>query len=462
MKNIVYCLILLNIFFIWSCKEEITFLEPPTQEINPNKPNANSLIISQNISGDSSKGSSIYQIIDAGDGGFLLTGVLNSYNIVGKFNQSGGTIWTRRTFFRARDILRIPENTGHISNALLAVGGYDSDADGDTDGNILLCNGAEGTLISELILDYDNYDVWLNTLVISSSSTDSCQYIGFGTAEVLGVYYPWAVRFTIDSTGVIFKREDTLYSSFPWIILDAACKNDDPSQTAYFLSGQRYLNDSTETNITLFGLSDSLNVIWNQDIIHRSGFTTSTYVGRGLITYGANLFVVGYTEFEKENNLSSGEWDAGLIASITKQGQINWIKAFQITEYSERYTDCCTDGNFLWVTGDCSSFMFTESKGIFSNALLSKVSLTADTVFSHMSFGNENYKSGLNSIVVRGTHAYCAGYTNQQISDGGYQSWFTEIDISNTTFLLKEKIGIEKVLSKGSYYIINDKPNKER
>lgn len=448
-----------------SCKKEATApeSETPQEEVNPNKPNANQLILSQKISGDSTKGSTIYEIIDAVDGGFFFTGRMNSYNVVGKLNQLGNELWTRRTVYWARDIFRIPENTGQITNALLTVGGFDSNVDGDVDeGKVLLCNGTDGAVMGELTLHSTDHDVWLNTVAISSKSVDSCQFVGFGAAKVLGIYYPWAVRFSIMSNGTIMKREESTFSSLPWISFSAAVEDLTLLPQSYFVKGERYLNDSIVTNVVVLGLSDTLGVLWSQDIVHRPGFRTETYTGDGIILSDGNIIVVGRTEIEKEKNPSSGYWDAGLVASIGKLGQVNWIKAFTLTAYDEDYVDCFVIGNAVWITGVTSDFLYIQSKRTFGYGLLSKIDVTTGGILSNMSFGNDKYKSGFNSVVVSGNRSYCVGRTNCRVSGEGYQSWFAEIDISNPLPASQKPIVSEKVGTVRSSNFTKDKSIKER
>lgn len=420
----------------YSCQEKLILTEPttdqPDQEVNPIKPNANQFILSQKISGDSTKGSSFYKIIDAGDGGFFFTGIDNSNYLIGKLDQFGNIIWKRRTIYRVFDICLIPDHSGQISNTLVAVGAFDSNNDGLVDeAKIIVCNGINGSLINEETVSSVDRGIWLNTLSLFSHNVDSCEFIGFGGTRSSGIFYPWSLQFNIMSNGTISTKKDRVFTMLSWVVFSAAIKNTTASSPAYFVRGQGYLNDSTVTHMIVYGLSDSLTTVWSKDIIHQSGFQTQGFIGRGITIVGENIIVVGNTDIEKQSNPSSGYWNAGLVASITKQGHVNWVKAVAITEYSEVYDDCFHDGNSLWVIGDCSTFIKMQSKRIFGYGLLSKIDPTTGNMLSNMSFGNEYYLAGFNSVVVRNNRAYCVGYTNYRVSNGGYQSWFAEVDVSN-------------------------------
>ena len=403
----------------------------PKEEVNPNKPNANHLIIDQRILGDTGKGSQIYDLIDAGDGGFLFSGVLDDRYVVGRSDLLGNIGWTRRLEYRGRDLVRIPVGAGQLTGAVLTVGGYDSNGDGRLDeGKVLLCSGSDGALMGDLTLHSTGHDVWFNTVELYSKTPDSSQFVAFGAAESLGVRCPLAVRFTVMNTGTISKGEEFLFRAMPSVVFSAA-RSDGGFPPSYYVRGHLYRNDSTISNIMVVGLSDSFSVRWTQEIVHRIGFTTSGEVGRGICLAGGNIIIVGETELEKEKNPAPYWWSAGLVASITQQGAINWIKAVRLTDYSDAYYDCFVDGNTVWATGMCSNYMNSPSQRMFGYGFLSKIDAAAGNVLSNMSFGDEGCETGHNSVIVSGNQAYCAGWTNYRISGGNYQSWIAEVNISN-------------------------------
>ena len=71
----------------------------------------------------------------------------------------------------------------------------------------------------------------------------------------------------------------------------------------------------------------------------------------------------------------------------------------------------------------CGAILFVK--------LLAKIDWDSGAIISNMSFGDDTYGSGFNTVLIGGSRAYCAGYTNDIAADGGYTCWFAEIDISN-------------------------------
>ena len=105
--NLKYVLLVIMLFSLGTgCKESPQ--APPDEpiveeEVNPNIPNANELIISQRLLGDADKISNIWEIMDSGDGGFYFRGDYNNEYAIGKLDQAGQEVWVFQSRYPVDD-----------------------------------------------------------------------------------------------------------------------------------------------------------------------------------------------------------------------------------------------------------------------------------------------------------------------------------------------------------------------
>src|SRR5437870_11771776 len=80
--------------FLSACKQQSNEPDSSTEEVNPDKPNANDLIRAQAIGGDPTKINTFQHVVESGDGGFYFQGSIDGQDVIGKLNQSGSVVWT--------------------------------------------------------------------------------------------------------------------------------------------------------------------------------------------------------------------------------------------------------------------------------------------------------------------------------------------------------------------------------
>ncbi len=121
---------------------------------------------------------------------------------------------------------------------------------------------------------------------------------------------------------------------------------------------------------------------------------------------------------------------------------MDYVKSIALSQYSEKFSSCCLSDGVLFVSGECSSFLKTESRNKFSNALLLKIDPETGAVISNLSFGNEDYYSRFNHVLVKGTQAFAVGYTNYEVKDGPFQGWFVIADVSGASIVPDQSVPI--------------------
>jgi hypothetical protein len=176
--------------------------------------------------------------------------------------------------------------------------------------------------------------------------------------------------------------------------------------------------------------SGLLDMTWAVDIIQDSGLDIwSSY--DCLILHDGTLYLAGSANVDKESNPSNGYWDAGFVASVSTSGSLDWINIVSLSSHSENYAELYVTDDGLYAAGNLAESFTPTGELHHGFALLSKFDLgTGDEIY-HLGFGSEDYQSGFNCVIVDGVRAFCGGYTNYNASGGGFEAWFTEIDIDD-------------------------------
>ncbi len=441
--NLKYVMLIIILFLIGSgCKDDPQSppddppVDPIEDEFNPNTPNANDLIITEGLLGDADKQSSIWEIIDSGDGGFYFRGYYNDKYAIGKLDQTGQDVWIFRSRYSVRDHIRISGLSGELSNSVLSVGGFDSNFDGDFDiGYVSLFNRA-GSLIDELSFSNDDAAVWLSALGVSGTSDTLCQFVAAGCAEMSGIYYPYIARFTVANDSTMIKTGEKIFTDLPAKNFRNIQFDLEQTPPTCYLQGDEYSTGAGYGDQVVYQLSDEMEISWSQGIVAQAGFASWTSNGRGFACASNMLLMASTTEIDKETNpTNGGHWRAGVIARLSTDGSVDWVKSIVLSQYSDNFYSCCFSDGVLSVGGKCSSFMNTKSRNVFGNALLLEVDPDTGDVITNLSFGSKYYRSRFNHVIVRGSQAFAVGLTNNEVDDGPYQGWFVIIDVSGASIV---------------------------
>lgn len=426
--------IMLGAALIFSCKQQVGEPEQPgvpEEALNPDKPNANHLIRTQATGGDSTKSSSIYEMIDAGDGGFYFLGVIDGYRVIGKFDLQGQVVWSRRESV-IRAILRIPDATGVLASALVAVG-YNTVSADRSEAKVLLV-GSDGTRITEEIFQDTTKGMWFNGFTLVSASTSGYEFVAAGGFDYRSdwPYYPYAARFIIGSDGTITKGQEQFLTSIVGARFLGLVSDTSSGTRDVFAAGHLALNDSTHANIFAARLSDSLTVVWNTDIIPPGGLKAEGYVGPLAFANG-RLIITGEVESDKTPQPSGGGyWHSGFVAALGVGGEILWTKTVTISQHSDHFFGETMSDGYLYAVGKSCAYVIASTRENFGYGWLMKMDPVTGNVVWNMHVGSDRYYSGFNTVVVRGDRAYCAGWTLDEKDDsGGNRYWFAALDITN-------------------------------
>jgi len=419
--------------FSAGCGEDTVEPEPPEEQTvtNPNKPNGNTFIVQEHTFGDPAEENSMWDIIEDDANGYYFRGTYDTEYGAGRLGQTGNLLWFEKTIYRPTHLYAINASGALSVNGVVVVGDHDSDGDGFNEHGYVSFFGSDGTLTSQLLLGQAADDVWLKSIDHVSDST----FVVVGGTKSAGKSYPYLMTLCLTADGdLVTKDEATIWNlpdiSFSNVVVDPT--NLDSTMTLY-TSGERISGDDP-VNITVSRVTSSIDslpdtaVDWTLDIIAFSGLETRTSAGDNLAYFRGQLYLVGYTEADKG---SGNYWFAGLAASVSTAGATEWITVASLSEYGDIFYDMHTADDALYAAGDYSSFYNKPTNRYFGYGLLAKIDWDSGAIISNMSFGDDTYGSGFNTVLIGGSRAYCAGYTNDIAADGGYPCWFAEIDISN-------------------------------
>ena len=403
------------------------------ENLNPNKPNANQLITQQRLLGDSDKATSIWEIIDSNDGGFLFRGYYNNRYAIGKLDVTGQESWVTRSTYRVSDVIQLPALFGDLGNGMLTTGGYDSDFDERDDvGYVSLFNSA-GELVHDLTFERDSASAWLRAIGISSASDTLAQLVGVGGVLVGGVDYPYLATFTVASDGTMAKTEDKVFMDRPNMYFNELAIDQNGISSTCYVRGGEYFEGTGYGNQLVFRMTEEIGIAWSQVAAGQEGMPSWSYNGKGFAC-SSNLLVSAYdTDMDKEvDPTSGGYWDAGVVARLSTDSSVDWVRTIALSEYTEEFFSCYVSGGSLYAAGVGSAFQKTTSKEELANALLVRFDLATGDQTATLTFGDEHYASQFNDVIVRGTQAYGVGYTQWELAGGPYRGWFAVIDVSGS------------------------------
>jgi hypothetical protein len=404
--------------------------QSPDDFVNPATPNANDLIVSQTIAGDSTKASSIYDLIEAGDTGFYFRGTSNGQIVVGKLDENGVPVWTANVT-GARGVCRVPATSGPIANALLVVG-LNNVAQDLNEAKVLVY-GAGGALLSTTTYLHNDRSVWFNQAVCAGVQGNQRDFIAVGNFAHLEPWphHPYAARFALLDDGSVVKGKEAFYDSVEGNSFNGVAANDTPGSHQYFAAGHLNVDASTTENLFIASLSDSLEVSWSAHVAPPDGSKPETSMGP--IGYAeGRAFVVATMEVQKNPPPSTGgSWHAGVLTGLTPGGQVEWTRTVSLTNNDDKLLGAVGGAGSLIAVGNCAAYQLTPSARHFGYGLLVEFAAATGNPTTPLSFGNRRYGSGFNMVVLRGRRAFAAGWTNYRVSGGGFQSWFVEIDLSN-------------------------------
>ena len=423
------------------------------EPVGPTLPISDQRIINQAL-GTPTMNSSIYTLYDDGNGGFYFTGYLNGDYCIGTIDRNGQHGWIETYENRPRSLYPLSENGIGLTEAVIAVGGIDTDGDDQSDEAYVHLIGSDGVIIDELIISRVDAEVWLNSVDAIGPLT----FVAVGGSEIADVYYPFVTTFEINPDSTLEMNNELIFHDFADQYLRAVQVDADQVSGDDFLcyvSARQIAPGAEAKSIAIHAMSGStfdtgvFDFTWTVEIAHSAHLDIWTSIDC-LVLHDGTLYLAGSADVIKISDTSSGYWDAGFVGSVSTSGNLNWINMISISTQSDNYQALYVTGDVLYAAGGYSSSYNSLSGFHYGLALLSMFDTgTGDEIY-HLGFGSEEYRSGFNSLIVDGMRVFCGGYTNYSTSGGGFRSWFAEIGIDNVEGAARSGLPVLSTTVKGT------------
>jgi len=176
-------------------------------------------------------------------------------------------------------------------------------------------------------------------------------------------------------------------------------------------------------------LSDSLDVAWRTDLVSAPVLRTTVYTG-GLRWDSGSLVVAGRTEVGNTPPTMGCCWSGGLITTLSSQGRTQWQQTVTLTRYTEYFSACYVVGPHVYAVGGAATYQSGSKKQVFGYGLITKVDRGTGAVLANFTVGDRRHRSAFQDLLVHTDHAYCLGWTHELVTNGGYQSWYVEVDLA--------------------------------
>ncbi len=405
-------LFLIIISFLSSCIDFETY-EPYDYEYddthNEADPNANDLIINEYTYGHPDKETSFFEMVQSSDGGFFFIGLFDYEYSAGKLSADGNLLWLNNIDYIPKDVL-------NYKGSALVCGSFDKDQDGSTDAGYLeLFDGENGGLLK--------HSTWVGF--------DNIRFNGLSDKYIVGrcreenSIHPFIAEYYLDENDSIIHGE---VRSYPQLNSQYFHKIDKNFICGGRLTGQ--FDDIYPYEIMVYKFNENkLDIEWSESIIAEDGFET---VDSDILVLDKNVFVTGSSEvYEELPPYDLDYWLDGLLASVTMDGHINYVRTYNASRHSDKYYHLYSDGQFIYACGMQSYYWLLLNNNCFSYGLISKIDPLTGDLFNHYSFGKSTIGSGISAFFPLQNGYVFAGWTNQPFFtfeyETAYQGWLAEI-----------------------------------
>jgi hypothetical protein len=135
---------------------------------------------------------------------------------------------------------------------------------------------------------------------------------------------------------------------------------------------------------------------------------------------------MGYTEVARTTS-SGAHWDGGLLASFSTQGQVNWIRTYDESQWSDQFFDCQLTNGVLYAGGVYGAYQKDDQ--LFGYGWLAGVDPQTGDIGSSITLGDNHWYSRFNCFHVDGQSAWGGGYTEWSHENGSYNYWSVYFDL---------------------------------
>ena len=361
------------------------------------------LMLSEFTIGSSSKETEFHQLIQS-EGDFFFRGILDNCNVVGKISGHGGIIWKSETDFIPNDIIL-------KQDYLVVCGGKDTDGDDINNvGCIAHFNTKNGDLVaSPYIVDkYPNISFY----GINSEAV-------FGHCEIDEIIYPYILHYYLATPQMLLEMGDSVYTNL---------ENHVFYQTSgdYVLgksfTGTRVEQETREAYIHKLKTGNALSkkIEWTCQI-ENPDYTLIN--GISILHDSINRLIYVCGELKNTNDFTKA-----FLAAVSTEGVVKYVNIPEQSVYASAFTGLVTNGSYLYISGVYDYKVYKNiPEPYIGYGSISKLDAISGTLISNKVFGNDDYCSGINSIINKDNSFFTLGWTNWS-HDNDKNGWFMEIE----------------------------------
>ncbi|MEL6863627.1 MAG: hypothetical protein AAFP19_04375 [Bacteroidota bacterium] len=387
---------------------------------NIHQPNGNQEVEQLHVGSEADRNSRIDISTPSGDGRFFFYGELQNNNQIGLISTDGSVEWSFVTTLGIRDLLA-PSFT---DNLLFAVGASDSDQDGTSDGGVFMIMESSGAVLSELLYEIPNQQLWFNSLNIWQEDNDSYEILVVGGMSDGTIAKPFIHQFSLPISSIGSTLEASLfdgYQSFSEI------------DNSFFLSTRReadgiyatlnQLENGIPIQFELVRISSDLSSLeWRRPVVGINGLNSDTRLGQTLAADAGHIYVIGNTDFGKEDGL----WRAGMVAAIAKEeGNIVWKREISLSERADDFSSILIRNEQLYIAGTYSTYRVDLQN--LGYGFMAKLNKSTGEREAFRSFGGDTFLSSFTNLHLKDDLLVGLGFTNL-FSDDEYDNWILTFD----------------------------------
>jgi hypothetical protein len=461
-------IILIIAFCGVSCQKDET-IEPTTN--NSTQATGNNLITNEVTLGENNKFSFFNTLISDGNNGFYFNGQLDDKSVIGKVSNNGSIIWQRTLNFNASS-LRLFTGEGILKNALM-IAGLTGTNSNPTGRGVVALYDANGSLLSDI--SFAEYGLtFFNDVTIKSTSlaNNSIKYIGVaigGAGNNNNEIAPYYATFAISSQGMLSKNfptytgqiaerlsqyPQTRFGKFPKYYYTRPFSDDaggTPGGNIFTQNLSTYLSyyqrNSAGENIDVGAMKVSfsfefsiendrvsfLNIFTQTQWRKQINASSSLYENAisDIAVLDDEIYTIGNTETtenKEEAPSNGGNWKAGQICKLDKDGNIIWNRTISFSKYTDRFLSITFNQGTFYVSGEASTFTLNSGKSHFGYAWVAKIDPNSGNVLGSKTFGQEDSRAVFNEVCIENNRLFAVGYKGYQSDDKESKAWFTEIN----------------------------------
>ncbi|MCK4775025.1 MAG: hypothetical protein KAT30_09570 [Candidatus Krumholzibacteria bacterium] len=423
----VLCSLLATTLLI-SCSDDTTDPAIEIADTHHMKPNANQLILDEDIGTDQDRSSSIWELLERPGGGHYFRGYHRSHWVMGSLSASNSIDWSRRTYYPTSGMGMTPDDIPGLSGLIYLTGSRDSDNDGRYDTGVVSVVDQSGSLLDELTWEDPTDQLRFDEIIFDGVDSGALRFLVVGAMSGSdNVYHPMVATISLFADSMLHKGERHDYTAVSNARFGEVMHNPAPSKDGYIATGGNYRANGDRDHSMVFLLDESMQIEWQQDIDTGAGLTNNISFGYHDAATADTVYCVGQTQVER-TAASGAHWRGGAIVSLSPLGEIYWVRTYDISAWVDEFNDCQLKHGILYASGVFASYAKTGRQ--FGYGWLAKIHPLNGNVISNHYFGDNHWTSEANCMSVSDQSVVVGGYTKYQEYGAGYSHWLVDLDAS--------------------------------